>query len=150
MKITQLFEEDDAVSPVIGVILMVAITVILAAVIGAFVLDIGNQQEQTPQTTISFENQENNATPEAIVIKHTGGDELNMDEVYLTADGSKSDGIDTGEWSASTLNTGESSDEELDDDSGSLGAGDEVELNLVHEPSGGTITSQTLELQDTS
>jgi len=34
-------EEKRAVSPVIGVILMVAITVILAAVIAAFVLDIG-------------------------------------------------------------------------------------------------------------
>jgi len=34
-------EDDRAVSPVIGVILMVAITVILAAVIAAFVLDIG-------------------------------------------------------------------------------------------------------------
>jgi len=34
-------DEERAVSPVIGVILMVAITVILAAVIAAFVLDIG-------------------------------------------------------------------------------------------------------------
>ena len=34
-------EDERAVSPVIGVILMVAITVILAAVIAAFVLDIG-------------------------------------------------------------------------------------------------------------
>jgi flagellin-like protein len=33
--------EDRAVSPVIGVILMVAITVILAAVIGTFVLGLG-------------------------------------------------------------------------------------------------------------
>lgn len=35
-------EDQRAVSPVIGVILMVAITVILAAVIAAFVLDIGD------------------------------------------------------------------------------------------------------------
>ncbi|MDX1747991.1 MAG: type IV pilin N-terminal domain-containing protein, partial [Halobacteriales archaeon] len=42
MNIKQLFTDDDAVSPVIGVILMVAITVILAAVIGAFVLGIGD------------------------------------------------------------------------------------------------------------
>ncbi|WP_440772394.1 type IV pilin [Natronorubrum sp. DTA28] len=35
-------DEERAVSPVIGVILMVAITVILAAVIAAFVLDIGD------------------------------------------------------------------------------------------------------------
>ena len=34
-------DDERAVSPVIGVILMVAITVILAAVIAAFVLDIG-------------------------------------------------------------------------------------------------------------
>lgn len=35
-------DEERAVSPVIGVILMVAITVILAAVIAAFVLDLGD------------------------------------------------------------------------------------------------------------
>ncbi|MFP8891499.1 type IV pilin [Natrialbaceae archaeon A-CW2] len=42
-----------AVSPVIGVILMVAITVILAAVIAAFVLDIGGSNEATPTAGIS-------------------------------------------------------------------------------------------------
>jgi len=42
MKPHNLFENNDdrAVSPVIGVILMVAITVILAAVIGTFVLGL--------------------------------------------------------------------------------------------------------------
>ncbi len=35
-------ENEDAVSPVIGVILMVAITVILAAVIAAFVFGMGS------------------------------------------------------------------------------------------------------------
>ncbi|EMA41669.1 type IV pilin [Halobiforma nitratireducens] len=35
-------KDERAVSPVIGVILMVAITVILAAVIAAFVLDLGD------------------------------------------------------------------------------------------------------------
>ena len=40
-------KKDDAVSPVIGVILMVAITVILAAVIAAFVFGMaGNVQKQ--------------------------------------------------------------------------------------------------------
>ncbi|OYR73301.1 type IV pilin [Halorubrum ezzemoulense] len=44
MKLGKLFNEDDrGVSPVIGVILMVAITVILAAVIGTFVLGLGDQ-----------------------------------------------------------------------------------------------------------
>ncbi|QRV14716.1 type IV pilin [Haloterrigena salifodinae] len=41
-------EEERAVSPVIGVILMVAITVILAAVIAAFVLDMGDSMGSGP------------------------------------------------------------------------------------------------------
>ncbi|QZA87785.1 type IV pilin N-terminal domain-containing protein [Salinarchaeum sp. IM2453] len=43
-------ERSRAVSPVIGVILMVAITIILAAVIGAFVLGFGTDTESPPNT----------------------------------------------------------------------------------------------------
>ncbi|TSD08581.1 type IV pilin, partial [Haloglomus irregulare] len=43
MQLTNILGDDEAVSPVIGVILMVAITVILAAVIGTFVLGLGDQ-----------------------------------------------------------------------------------------------------------
>lgn len=43
MNLKTAFQDSErAVSPVIGVILMVAITVILAAVIGTFVLGLGN------------------------------------------------------------------------------------------------------------
>lgn len=56
MQFTELFDDDDAVSPVIGVILMVAITVILAAVIGTFVLGLGDQvQNNPPQAQLAFE-----------------------------------------------------------------------------------------------
>ncbi|QZA89038.1 type IV pilin N-terminal domain-containing protein [Salinarchaeum sp. IM2453] len=43
-------ERSRGVSPVIGVILMVAITIILAAVIGAFVLGFGTDTETPPNT----------------------------------------------------------------------------------------------------
>ena len=46
-------EDERAVSPVIGVILMVAITVILAAVIGTFVLDLGNDIGENVQAGAS-------------------------------------------------------------------------------------------------
>jgi flagellin-like protein len=56
MKLKQLLTDDRAVSPVIGVILMVAITVILAAVIGTFVLGLGQQvQQTTPQASFTFD-----------------------------------------------------------------------------------------------
>ena len=56
MNIKKLFQDDDAVSPVIGVILMVAITVILAAVIASFVLGLGDSQDDVqPSTSFSFD-----------------------------------------------------------------------------------------------
>jgi flagellin-like protein len=69
-----------AVSPVIGVILMVAITVILAAVIGAFVLEIGDQQETAPSTSFSSEEES------AWVIKDSTNpaDSWNLTQVSLT------------------------------------------------------------------
>jgi len=78
MDFKQLLTDDDAVSPVIGVILMVAITVILAAVIATFVLGLGDSlSNQAPQASFDFQ-------PDSSAIIHTGGDELTMDDV--TAD----------------------------------------------------------------
>jgi len=55
MNIKKLIHDDDAVSPVIGVILMVAITVILAAVIASFVLGLGDSAEDVqPNSTFDF------------------------------------------------------------------------------------------------
>jgi flagellin-like protein len=53
MRYTETTKDDSAVSPVIGVILMVAITVILAAVIGTFVLGLGDQVEQNARAGIN-------------------------------------------------------------------------------------------------
>ncbi|WP_209019553.1 type IV pilin [Halorussus marinus] len=53
MNFKTLFTDDEAVSPVIGVILMVAITVILAAVIGTFVLGLGENVSQNASAGVS-------------------------------------------------------------------------------------------------
>jgi flagellin-like protein len=65
MRLRQLVQDDDAVSPVIGVILMVAITVILAAVIASFVLGLGDTADEVqPTSSFSFDYDEstNNLT----------------------------------------------------------------------------------------
>ena len=65
---------DRGVSPVIGVILMVAITVILAAVIGTFVLDLGNNAgKSAPSASLAV-----TANPGTgnVTISHKGGDGL--------------------------------------------------------------------------
>jgi flagellin-like protein len=53
-------DDERAVSPVIGVILMVAITVILAAVIAAFVLDLGGSVSEEAQAGVNLEVDEEN------------------------------------------------------------------------------------------
>jgi flagellin-like protein len=58
MKFKQLLTDDEAVSPVIGVILMVAITVILAAVIGTFVLNLGDDVQANPTAGVSVDGSE--------------------------------------------------------------------------------------------
>ena len=48
-------ENEEAVSPVIGVILMVAITVILAAVIAAFVFGMGSNVQSTKTVGLNLQ-----------------------------------------------------------------------------------------------
>ena len=88
MDIKQLIHDDDAVSPVIGVILMVAVTVVLSAAIGAFVLDIGSAvTEQQPNAVIEFEYDIDPAADNAVLLRHTGGDELATSALRVTVDG---------------------------------------------------------------
>jgi len=90
MNIKDLFTEDRGVSPVIGVILMVAITVILAAVIGAFVLGLGDQASTTaPQASINVDSVD--AGEDEIVLRHTGGDTIEWDETRLLIENASTD-----------------------------------------------------------
>lgn len=96
MKFKQLFTEDRAVSPVIGVILMVAITVILAAVIGTFVLGLGDQvSESAPQAQFSFDFSDPSGSGEEISITHDGGDAVPTDQLAVNVAG-------TTAWDAGT------------------------------------------------
>lgn len=82
MNFKSLLDEENAVSPVIGVILMVAITVILAAVIGTFVLGLGDNLQQTsPQVNFGFDYSAGNT--DEVRITHDGGDSIDTDKDTL-------------------------------------------------------------------
>ncbi|MFO7927281.1 type IV pilin [Natronomonas sp.] len=82
MELKNVFQDSDdrAVSPVIGVILMVAITVILAAVIGTFVLGLGDQVETGVQAGATI-----NEDPEDDRITITYTSSGNSDGLGITA-----------------------------------------------------------------
>lgn len=83
--------DNKAVSPVIGVILMVAITVILAATVGTFVLGTTDGiGETSPQVSVSVEDVD--TATDTITIKHNGGEEFtqdNTEEIRVLVEGSQ-------------------------------------------------------------
>jgi len=78
-----LTEREDAVSPVIGIILMVAITVILAAVIASFVIGLG-PGEAAP--TVNF-NSEYESSSNTLTVSVTGGDSVPHDQLSFSGSG---------------------------------------------------------------
>jgi flagellin-like protein len=96
MKLRQLLNDDDAVSPVIGVILMVAITVILAAVIATFVLGLGEQVSQTsPNASFTFDYNDSAGTSATdsfganpgdgiLTVTHAGGPNIAASQISVT------------------------------------------------------------------
>ncbi|MFB6179354.1 MAG: type IV pilin [Halorientalis sp.] len=90
MQVRKLLNDDNAVSPVIGVILMVAITVILAAVIASFVLGLGGSTQKTPTAKFTYDyNSDATSTGDTgmLQITHDGGDTLKKSEIYIRGDG---------------------------------------------------------------
>ena len=109
MNIRQLFADDDAVSPVIGVILMVAITVILAAVIGTFVLGLGDQVQSTsPQASFAFDYTD--ATADSLAITHDGGDSITEDRLSVVIAGATGTNTVDGAHEANALGVTEDAD----------------------------------------
>ena len=76
--------KDDAVSPVIGVMLMLSITIIIAAVLMAFAGGMADTKPATPSVDLSAEFVKSG---EGIVLRlsHNGGDALNPKDIKLTA-----------------------------------------------------------------
>ena len=136
MQLKQLIADDDAVSPVIGVILMVAITVILAAVIGTFVLGLGENIEDTSpnaQFTTEYEESSTNgcqfdgAENNDLKITHESGPTINADRLTVSEDGSDED------WAACSSST----DEVGAGDTASVDVGSDSEVRLVWTAEGG-------------
>ena len=134
-QLKAILDDDRGVSPVIGVILMVAITVILAAVIGAFVLNLGGDLEQAPQAQLSVEV---NDAANGVILTHNGGDALNVDDLRIAGD------LSTGPFTG--LSGYASGDQFSVGDEAQLGgsSGNEYTVRIIHEPSDSILVEGTV------
>lgn len=167
---------EDAVSPVIGVILMVAITVILAAVIAAFVFGLGGTQQAAPTASIVASNNPDNPGADAR-IQHKGGDLLKGGEwklsivkagdppAYITATSSSDFAVghqivtfnktDVQTPGSANLNVTNATVTFLEDDGNStaapsgaaLASNTKYDIKLVHIPSNALLLDQIVEIR---
>jgi flagellin-like protein len=139
MELKRLFtadEENRAVSPVIGVILMVAITVILAAVIGTFVLGLGDQVQQTsPNAQWNWETDGDIESGGSLSITHEGGDPVEATTLSFSGTG---------------LNSGPYTDLVLGDDSDTDLSADANAFPDAEVTAGDTATLSSTDLDATS
>ena len=171
-KLKAMFDADDrAVSPVIGVILMVAITVILAAVIASMTLGLGDSFGQTaPTATLSMSDADGTFSPtdtnteDAVVFTHDGGQDIAASEVKVVLRSAADNGeiatwndgsFDTSDGlglnlngntltATDTISTGDTLT--IFDDATTnhaLSAGD-VKIQVIHKPSGNVVSENTV------
>jgi flagellin-like protein len=163
----KIFEKnEEAVSPVIGVILMVAITVILAAVIAAFVFNIGGTQEKAPTASIVASNAADTSGPD-LKIQHKGGDLLKAGEwklsivqvgdapVFINSNSTTSIGdfgvgsqiITTNLTSGTGNYTVTNNAVNTDGIAGNLTSGGKYDVKLVHIPSNAMLIDTVVEVR---
>lgn len=92
-------EGERAVSPIVGAILMVAITVILAAVVATFVLDISDPGETAPTANIEFDTDPSwgdlgSGIYEIGFLSHGGGDDISTEDITITVEGDVEETLD--------------------------------------------------------
>jgi FlaG/FlaF family flagellin (archaellin) len=127
---------------------MVAITVILAAVIGTFVLGLGDQvQSSAPNANFQFEY---NTTAEEFTVTHNGGQDVDSENIEISVESASDNAAwSDGSGSSGTLSTGSSStfDYSSSGDFTSAGSSGDTVLVIWQSPSGdssNTIGSSTI------
>ena len=112
MKPKQLCTEDRAVSPVVGVIVLVSISIVLAAVTGLFVLEFGgNLDQNAPQAGFEFDYQD-----QAVTIAHVGGDSVEASRLNVTGSASGEYGLAVSEGASVDAGTVVVDDQAYDPD----------------------------------
>lgn len=103
MELHRLLADDDAVSPVIGVVLVVAITVVLAAVAGTLLFGVVDEPATVPTAQFDFELNDGGdgwaGAGDYVNVTHEGGDTLDVDALEVQVGGDEVT-VGASDWAA--------------------------------------------------
>ncbi|MDD1729796.1 MAG: type IV pilin N-terminal domain-containing protein [Methanospirillum sp.] len=91
---------DSAVSPVIGILLMIVVTVIIAAVVSGFAGNLVQSQQKVPQAQLSG----SFSVHDGFTIRHNGGDSIPTKDMMVTIRNSRLFGPDVEQRSIQVVN----------------------------------------------
>ncbi|SEL36328.1 type IV pilin [Haloferax larsenii] len=88
MNVSQLFTDDDAVSSVLGVLILVVISLTLALTIGIFVFNSSEEiSDEKPEAEFEFEFEfDSDASTPMLTIRHESGEPVPADQLTVTVD----------------------------------------------------------------
>lgn len=93
-------KKDSAVSPIIGILLMIVVTVIIAAVVSGFAGSLVSGQQKVPQAQISGSFSIDNG----FTLTHNGGDSIPTRDMVITLKGTRLFGPDAEAQTAQQIN----------------------------------------------
>ena len=102
MKQKHTSKKEDAVSPIVGVMLMLVATIIVAAVVAAFAGGIAGDTEASPNIIISGTYSQTSG----LALKHVSGDSISGVDIYVRPDEGFSSGYHKYSWKAGNLTKG--------------------------------------------
>lgn len=73
-------EKESAVSPVIGILLMLVVTLIIAAVVSSFASGMTGEQQKAPQASLQASS---DIKESSIFIDHRGGDSFDLNSISV-------------------------------------------------------------------
>ena len=147
-QVTAVNNDDRGVSPVIGVILMVAITVILAAVIGTFVLGLGDSigdNQPTAQLSVDLDQDAGNLT-----IEHDGGDSISSETLTVIVTAGDQPEEDENDVFDSRFSVGdaETAEDVIDTGEDDIDGGEDLRIRVVHQPSDSFLLDRSIEVTE--
>ena len=88
-------DHEHAVSPVVGVMLMLTVTIIIAAVVSAFAGGMATGKEKAPQVSLETHIKLNGGMSggPSMIIKHMGGDPINTKDIKLMTSWANTSGV---------------------------------------------------------
>lgn len=96
-----LHRDERGVSPVIGVILMLALAVLLAATLGAFVFMQAPGEDPDPNPDVVFDY---DRSVEELTVTHNGADPITADNTHrLEFKGDVADSVEADDWNTDVL-----------------------------------------------